>query len=283
MTTDGAALRTTVVAGGFEFRALTAGPDDGPLVLLLHGFPQTSLCWTQTLATLAAAGYRAVAPDQRGYSPEANPSAVGAYRIPELVDDVIDIARSLGAPRFHLVGHDWGGTVAWTLAGAHPSHVLSLTVLSTPHTAALARALRGAGQRVRMAYVPVLQAPWVAEAAFDRAGGAIAEQLLVASGLPLDVARRDVESIREVGARGPLNWYRALRGGAARAKPVQVPTLYAWGSRDVAFGRSAAELTERHVSGAYHFVELQGGTHWIPDLHWEDIADLVLDHLRDAS
>lgn len=283
MTTTGAAERTTVAAGGFEFRARIAGPHDGELVVLLHGFPQSSRCWTDALTTLAGAGYRVVAPDQRGYSPGATPAAVAAYRIPELAGDVVEIAQSLGARRFHVVGHDWGGTVAWNLASSHARHLLSLTAIATPHTAALARALHGARQRARMAYIPVLQMPLLAEAAFERAGGLVAQQLLVATGLPRALARRDVAAMRQVGARGPLNWYRALRRGALpRVKQVSVPTLYVWGTHDVAFGREAAELTERHVSGPYHFMELQGATHWIPDLHWDDIADVVLGHIRDA-
>jgi pimeloyl-ACP methyl ester carboxylesterase len=273
--------RTTVTAGGFELSALTAGAADAPLVVLLHGFPQSSRCWEHALHTLADAGYRVVAPDQRGYSPAANPHEIAAYRIDELVGDVIDIAGAWGRRRFHIVGHDWGGTVAWAVAAEHPNRVASLTAVSTPHTAALARALRRARQRARMAYIPVLQLPWIGEAAFERLGGALAVQALVAAGLPRDIARRDVAAMRAVGPRGPLNWYRALRlGGAPRAKSVQVPTLYVWSTCDVAFGREAAELTERHVNGPYHFVELRGASHWIPDLHWDDTADLVLEHLR---
>ena len=100
-------------ARGLAFDALAAGPPTGELVVLLHGFPQTSACWTLLLETLAAAGYRAVAPDQRGYSPTARPTTVSAYRLPELVADVAAIADRLYAGTFHLVGHDWGGVVAW--------------------------------------------------------------------------------------------------------------------------------------------------------------------------
>ena len=284
MATHGAAERTTVAAAGLEFRALVAGPPDGEVVVLLHGFPQSSLCWAAAVATLAGAGYRVIAPDQRGYSPGANPAAVAAYRIPELVGDVMEVARSQGTSRFHVVGHDWGGTVAWALAAAHPEHTVSVTALGTAHPAALARALHGARQRARMAYIPVLQLPLLAEAAFERAGGAVAEHLLVATGLPRGLARRDVAAIRAVGARGPLSWYRALRAGRVpRVGSVAIPTLYVWGTGDVAFGREAAELTERHVTGPYHFLELEGASHWMPDLHWDDISDIVIEHLSAAA
>ena len=276
--------RTTVPAAGFEFDALTAGPAGGPLVLLLHGFPQSSECWRAALASLGDAGFRAVAPDQRGYSPGASPRGVPAYRVGELTRDVVDIAAALGAERFHLIGHDWGGTVAWALAGDEPQRVLSLTAVSTPHTAALARALRGRRQRARMAYIPVLRLPHVPEALFQTAGGAVAEQALVATGLPRPLVRRDIASLRRAGPSGPLNWYRAL-GLEPRphVNDVSAPTLFVWGTDDVAFGREAAERTADHVTGPYHFVELQGASHWIPDLHWDDIEDLVLAHLREAS
>ena len=279
--------RTSVRARGLEFDALTAGPKDGPLVLLLHGFPQTSACWTGALQTLGRAGWHAVAPDQRGYSPGANPEDVAAYRVSELARDAGAIATALGAERFHLVGHDWGGTVGWALAGAEPSRVLSFTSVSTPHTLALARALRGTQQRTRMAYVPVLQLPRVAEVLFATAGGVVIEQALVATGLPRRLARRDVGALRRVGAGGALNWYRALRlsrdDEIARPREVSVPTLFVWGTNDVAFGREAAEATQRYVTGPYHLLELVGASHWIPDLNWDEIADVVLAHLADAS
>src|SRR5919109_4099069 len=138
------------------------GPPAGELVVLLHGFPQTSACWTPLLESLAAAGYRAVAPDQRGYSPRARPATVAAYRLPELVADVLAMADRLGTERIHLVGHDWGGVVAWRLAGQHPERVATLTALSTPHPRAFARALVGV-QALRSAYLPVFRAPRLAE------------------------------------------------------------------------------------------------------------------------
>ena len=276
---------TTIAAGGFRFRARAAGPSDGELVMLLHGFPQSSACWTQALETLGAAGYRAVAPDQRGYSPGARPEGVEGYRMSALVADVTRIAEALGHRQFHVIGHDWGATVAWSLAATRPERLASLTALSTPHTAALALALRGPVQRAKFAYMALLQTPWIGEASLTLRGGVLGrfvmEQALVASGLPRDLARRDLDALLAVGVTGPLNWYRALRlrGERVPVDEVTVPTLFVWGSRDVALGRQAAEATEEFVNGEYHFVDLEGATHWIPDLHWDDTADLVLEHL----
>ena len=137
-----------------RFDALAAGPADGELVLLLHGFPQTGTCWLDAVNALADSGYRAVAPSQRGYSRGARPVGVEAYTLTELCADVLAMAAALGSERFHVVGHDWGGSVAWALAGEHPEVVASLTAVSTPHSAALRKALRRPPQRMRMAYIP---------------------------------------------------------------------------------------------------------------------------------
>jgi pimeloyl-ACP methyl ester carboxylesterase len=150
-------------ARGLVFDGLAAGPPAGELVVLLHGFPQTCACWIQVLEALAGAGYRAVAPDQRGYSPKARRTIVQAYRMPELVADVVAIADRLDAETFHLVGHDWGGVVAWRLAGRHPERVATLTAVSTPHPRAFARALVAGTQALRSAYIPVFRLPRLAE------------------------------------------------------------------------------------------------------------------------
>jgi pimeloyl-ACP methyl ester carboxylesterase len=115
--------RIQIPVGEDVFDASVAGPEDGEVVLLLHGFPQTSWSWRHQLQALGDAGYRAVAPDQRGYSPGARPEEVERYAIPALVGDVIAIADELGAHRFHLVGHDWGAAVAWQVAGRHPDRL----------------------------------------------------------------------------------------------------------------------------------------------------------------
>jgi pimeloyl-ACP methyl ester carboxylesterase len=136
----------TIVTPEGRFTAEVAGPPDGPLVVMLHGFPQTRPTWRHQVPALARAGFRVIAPDQRGYSPGVRPAPtdLAAYRIERLVADVLDLAgAAVGgrAPRFHLVGHDWGGQVAWVLAAQHPERVLSLAVLSRPHPAAFLRAI----------------------------------------------------------------------------------------------------------------------------------------------
>ena len=141
----------TVAANGLDVHALACGPDDGPLVLLLHGFPECALGWRHQLTALGAAGLRAVAPDQRGYGGTDKPIGVRAYAIDRLADDIVELAAALGQRRFMLVGHDWGGIVAWHLASTRPSS--SAWPSSTRRTSASPRASHAAtrcnGSRAR--------------------------------------------------------------------------------------------------------------------------------------
>jgi pimeloyl-ACP methyl ester carboxylesterase len=141
------ARRLSITTPEGRFTADLAGPADGALVLLLHGYPQTRHTWRHQVPALGVAGYRAVAPDQRGYSPGMRPDpaqGLAAYGIDRLVQDVLDLADASGSADrpFHLVGHDWGGHVAWVTAHRHPGRLRSLTVLSRPHPAAFRRAFK---------------------------------------------------------------------------------------------------------------------------------------------
>jgi pimeloyl-ACP methyl ester carboxylesterase len=265
-------------ANGLSFETLIAGPDDGETVILLHGYPQSAASWQQTMEWLDGSGFRAIAPNLRGYSPGANPRDASAYSMDLLVDDVIGIADALGVGRFHLVGHDWGGGLAWSLAGSHPERLLSLTAVSTPHSAAMLEALRTSTQSLRSIYMGFFRVPRVPEAIMQ-AGNFVQLGIgLRMFGLPRESWHRDRAQLQRVGMRGPLNWYR---GATKRLRPrrVSVPTLYIWGRRDPFLGRRAAELTANYVTGDYRFEELNAG-HWIPDRNAGDLQRLLGDHLR---
>src|SRR3954463_5947524 len=137
--------RTITTGPGLTFDVLTAGPPNAPLVLLLHGFAESFHTWRSQVVALAAAGYRAVAPHQRGYSPDARPNTADAsnYEFDKLIGDAMNIAAACGQAdrRFHLVGHDWGGSIAWGIADKYPERLASLTVLSRPHPVAFNKAL----------------------------------------------------------------------------------------------------------------------------------------------
>lgn len=247
------------------------GPADGEPLVLLHGFPQDGTSWDRALPDLHAAGLRTLVPDQRGYAAGARPRGRSDYRLELLVGDVLALLDAAGLSRAHVAGHDWGGIVAWALASAHPDRVATLTVASTPHPGALGRSLFSSPQALRSAYVGLFQLPRLPEALL----GPRLEALLRRSGLPAEDARRYAARMREPGAlTGALNWYRALPLSRLRTGPVGVPTTYAWGRRDGALGRRAAELTAEHVVGPYRFEELAAG-HWLPETRPQDLARLI--------
>ena len=273
---------------GLTFDVAVGGPQDGRPVVLLHGFPQDSSSWDRVVEHLHEAGCRTYRPDQRGYSPGARPEAVDDYRMSHLVGDVVALLDAAGIDRVHLVGHDWGGGVAWAVAGEVPARVATLTVLSTPHPAALSWAFAHAGQARKSWYMGVFQIPAVPELFVSSRF----RKLFVGSGMsPEDAERYARRFSTRASLRGPINWYRAsglvegfvaaLKAGVTRAPqpsgppPVTVPTTYIWGSHDVALGREAAERTSRYVTGPYSFVELDA-SHWLPEERPADVARLIL-------
>jgi len=278
---------TRIAVGDLTFDARIDGPEGGTGVLLLHGFPQTSLAWSAALPALAGAGYRACAFDQRGYSPDARPAEVEAYRIPDLVGDVLGVADALGFDRFHLVGHDWGGAVAWQVAGRHADRVLTLTVVSTPHPAAFGAALAGelgGDQQQRSGYIEMFRAPDSQDQflANDAQG---LRMLFGVSGMPEGGGDRYVEALGTPEALGAaLNWYRAadltLVEGVG---PITMPTMYIWSTADPALGREPAEATGAHVAGPYRFEVLEGVGHWVPEAAPDRMNALLIDHLTAAS
>ena len=260
-----------------------SGGTDREVAVLLHGWPQDHTAWDRVTPLLVAGGLRVLAPDQRGYSPGARPPGTAAYRMGELVADVAALLDEAGVARAHLVGHDWGGSVAWAFAERHPERLASLTVLSTPHHRALACAFRHADQARRSSYMVAFQVPLVPELVLRRT----LPRVLRGSGLPEPDIQRYAARFREPGAAGAgLAWYRALRnplrgngsgrsGELSAARRITVPTTYLWGRGDPALGRAAAERTARWVASDYRFVELDAG-HWLPETRPDDVAAAIL-------
>jgi pimeloyl-ACP methyl ester carboxylesterase len=274
-----------VAANGYTFSARTAGPTDGRPVLLLHGFPQTSWCWRAQLEALGAAGFRAVAPDQRGYSAGARPSEVADYGSGHLVADVLALADTLEMETFDLVGHDWGGMVSWLAAARHPDRVRSVTVVSTPHPLALRLALYGDDpeQASMAASMDAFRQPDVPERLLlgPEGSGSGLRQLLTASGLAAEAVDTYVAALRVPGAlTAALHWFRAMSGDEVAHLPtVMVPTLYVWSTADAALGRTAAEATAVYVRGPYTYVVLEDVSHWIPEMASDRLAESLLAHL----
>jgi pimeloyl-ACP methyl ester carboxylesterase len=271
---------TTYDHDGLTFAVDDSG-GDGEVVVLLHGFPQTKACWHAVTPQLVAAGHRVLAPTQRGYSPGARPSRRRDYAMRLLVDDVLALADAAGAGRIHVVGHDWGGAVGWSLGADHPDRLASLTVLTTPHPAAMQRAMLTSSQALKSSYMVFFQLPRVPEALFrSERGGRLVLDAFERSGLSADDARRHLGELREGALPYALNWYRAIPFGARSAPgAVEVPTLYVYATGDVALGRKAADLTAEHVAGPYRYEVLEGASHWLPEEEPDRVAALVLEHV----
>ncbi|GAA1966750.1 alpha/beta hydrolase [Catenulispora subtropica] len=278
-----------VTIGGYEFTTTEEGPQGGPPVVLLHGFPQTSASWQAASRVMAAEGLRTIAPDQRGYSPGARPQQVESYHMAHLVSDVIGLLDALGLPSAHLVGHDWGAIVAWHAAAWHPERFRTLTAVSIPHLRAMSEVLAAGGpqaeeQRQRSAYIQLF-----------RMEGGKAEDVLLAnnaralhdlfSPLPEVAILPHYAALSQRPAlTAALNWYRAMDMRSFATLPnVKLPTTFVWSTEDLAVGRASAEGCAHCVEGPYRFVELEGVSHWIPDQAPVEVARAVADRVRSVD
>jgi pimeloyl-ACP methyl ester carboxylesterase len=278
---------STITTPSGHFTVATAGPDDASLVILLHGYPQTRHTWRYQIPALGAAGYRAVAPDQRGYSAGVRPDPakeLAAYAVDRLVQDVLDLADAAGARGrpFHLVGHDWGGHVSWVTAYRYPERIRSLAILSRPHPAAFRRAFRENADdqqhrsRHHKAFHDPATGPRLLEDGARRLRARLAEQ-----GVSAAAADEYLSVLGEPAAlEAALAWYRAAGTlTAVEVGAVSVPTLYVWGDRDATVGPTAARLTADFVSGPFRFEALAGVGHFVTDEAPAAVTSLLLSHL----
>jgi pimeloyl-ACP methyl ester carboxylesterase len=257
------------------FDAVAAGPRNGRKVLLLHGFPELGIMWEHQLQALAAAGYHAVAPDQRGYSPGVRPGKIEDYRLDYGVDDVVAMADALGWRRFDLVGHDWGAAVSWIAAARYARRVRSLTAVSVPHLGAFADALRNDPvQREMSTYMDTFRLPTP-----------IPENKILASGplkIPGAPPERVAEYFRRLSEPGALtamlNWYRANDFTGYEQK-VSVPTLFIASTEDPVVAPSGVHATRDWVTGPYRLVNLPGIGHNVPEQAASTTSALLLAHL----
>ena len=268
---------------GLSFTADVAGPAGGVLVLLLHGFPESRHSWRAALPALATAGYRAVAPDQRGYSPGARPDPANLdnYLFDSLVADAIDIADASGAAgqRFHLVGHDWGGQVSWGVADKHPERLASLTVLSRPHPLSFRRALQeDADQKNRSRHHGKFLEPDTADMLLADDAKRMREGLFGQS--PESVKQHLGILGSKPALEAALAWYRANKGLSGDFGAIRVPTLYIWGDADATVGAHAAHGTGDFVEAAYAMEVLPGVGHFVMDQGAGRATELLLAHLK---
>lgn len=268
--------RIDIRANGRRFEVLAAGPSDGPLVVFLHGFPELNLTWRHQLEALAEIGYRAVAPNQRGYGKS---DRFGPYDPFALSDDVAAIIRKLGYECAVVVGHDWGGGVAWTVAMRHPEVVSKLIVMNCPPMAVHAMDLiRNPGQLRKSSYMLYFQIPRIPERALSKnSAEKVVTSLIAGSRIrsawePVEIEATKVAFGTPGGLSGPLGWYRALfrnpRQLRALAKlKVTAPTLVIWGMQDRFLGSElvAPDKLERVMAPGRvaEFVPLPESGHFV--------------------
>lgn len=252
---------------------------------MLHGYPQTRDTWREQIPALAQAGYRVIAPNQRGYSAGARPAAsdLSQYHFDHLVNDALEIADAAGiaASRFHLVGHDWGGQVAWGVADRHPERLASLTILSRPHPTAFARALQApdGDQKHRSRHHRAFLDPNTAHLLLEENARRL-RSTLIHGGVPAAAVDRYLDVLADSQAlESALAWYRASRDLKADIGLIQVPTLYLWGDADATVGPAAAHGTGEQVRAAYRMEVLPGIGHFATDQIPDTVNRLLLEHL----
>ncbi|GGD16178.1 alpha/beta fold hydrolase [Aureimonas glaciei] len=257
-----------VDTGLVKLHVACVGPPDGQPIILLHGFPDHWIGWKHQIPALAAAGYRLIIPDQRGYNTSDKPAGVRAYALGRLVEDISLLARAMEIERFHLIGHDWGGIVAWALAAERPAQVKKLVILNAPHPDALfGYALRSPTQFLRSAYVGFFQFPWLPEALLAARGSKVLERAVVGMARPGAFSAEDLALYRQAWRQpraltSMLNWYRALRYRPSYPEMIKTPTLVLWGRKDTALEPGLADASARRCTDA-RVVFLPEATHWL--------------------
>lgn len=278
-------VERTVATNGINLHVVEAGPPEGPLVLLLHGFPEFWRAWGRQLDLLAAAGLRVWAVDQRGYNLSDKPAGVDAYNLNVLSDDVVGLLDAAGVARAAIVGHDWGAAVAWWTANRYPERVTRMVAISVPHPVVLQRQLRKSWrQRLRSSYIAFFQIPALPEAMLRAGNWRSLVRTVRDSARPRTFSEEDFATLRDAwlqpGAMtAMLNWYRAVRK-TPRLPSLHIapPTLIIWGADDNFIGREAAVASAALCADArLEFIE--HATHWVHHEEPEIVGRLLLDFL----
>ncbi|HEY7350487.1 MAG TPA: alpha/beta hydrolase [Ktedonobacterales bacterium] len=277
---------TTITTNGIRLHAAIKG-ERGPLVVLLHGFPECWYSWRQYLHPLAEAGFRAAAPDMRGYNLSDKPEGVLNYQLPILTSDVMGLIQALGEQKAIIVGHDWGGVVAWRFAMEYPEAVEKLVICNAPHPARMQAELRHVRQLRKSWYVFFFQLPWLPEALLGRNLALFLERGMRGSAVRKSAISDDdlrvyAEALSQPGAlRAAINYYRAVvRWGIYLPNlPITAPTLLIWGEEDIALGKQLVVGTERYVRNLrVHAIPNCG--HWVQQEAADEVKQVLLDFLR---
>ena len=277
----------TLHNGTIELHAVAAGPPDGPVVILLHGFPEFWYSWHKQIAPLADAGFRVIVPDQRGYNISSKPRGAANYALSHLTSDVLAIADQLDTEKFFLAGHDWGAAVAWSVALLHPQRVAKLAILNVPHPSVMLRYLKSNLRQIRRSwYMFLLQLPLLPELVFSAFDFRFGKNALLNSSRPNTFSSDDLALYRAAWSQpgaltATMNWYRA----AARHRTkfpdstVHVPTRILWGERDAFLLSEMAHDSLRYCDSAELYT-FANASHWLQHEEPVRVSELLVDFFR---
>ena len=276
-----------IKANGFEFVCRTVGtPSDGEAVVLLHGFPETSHMWEETMQHLHQQGFYCIAPDMRGYSPNARPKGVKNYGIEAIVNDIIAIAAAKNIKQFHLIGHDWGAAIGWAITGIHPDKITSWIAMSVPHIKALAEAVKTDPEQKKMSgYARTFQLKLIPELALKANDFKRLKKECWYLSSPEQIKAYKAVFSQKNALTAVLNYYRnnwnkmERIATELRVDAIETPTTFIWGNKDVALGRKGVEGTPVYMKGPYELVELDA-SHWLIQDAKEEVLKAIDKHLN---
>jgi len=284
---------TFIETNGIKLHIVMAGPEDGQPVFLLHGFPEFWYGWRKQISALARAGYRVIVPDQRGYNLSDKPKGIRAYSAGTLINDILGLADALGYAKFRLVGHDWGGAVAWSLAIRHPERLHKLGILNVPHPSVMFNFLRrGDPEQLRRSwYMFAFQVPWLPEYILRKNNWRAVGRALRASGKLHTFTNEDIKEYKKAWSQpgamtAMINWYRAMMCAMLRRRRpktrgnsrVKVPVLMLWGMKDVALSHRMARLSIDYCENG-QLVLFEDATHWVQHDEAENVNQYLLEFL----
>lgn len=273
-----------VPTNGITLHVVQSGPQDGPLVMLLHGFPEFWYGWHRQIPALTAAGYRVWAPDQRGYNLSDKPRRVADYQMTALVADIVGLLDAAGHERVYLVGHDWGAAVAWNLAAYHPDRLVQVVIINVPHPHVMGQELRRNPRQLSKSwYIFFFQLPWVPEQLLNLSKGRLAEYALRGTSRRGTFSNEDLGFYRAAWARprgftSMINWYRAAARYARQLEPpsrVRVPVHIVWGKRDAFLTANMAQKSLAWCE-AGQLTYFNKATHWVQHEEAEAINQLLV-------
>jgi pimeloyl-ACP methyl ester carboxylesterase len=268
-----------------------AGSGDAPLVVLLHGFPEFWFGWRAQIASLAAAGFRVVAPDTRGYNLSSKPEGFKEYGVDLLAADIRGLIGELGAESALLVGHDWGGSIAWTVAMNHPEVVDRLAILNAAHPRRLSQGLKHPSQLRKSWYFFFFATPGLPEEVVHLRDWHFFRHFLEDANPPYtpeEIERYEEAWSQPGAAAGMINYYRASvrqsqKEAAAKLRPISAPTLVIWGERDSYLGSDLAEPERDDVPNLDRVERLPDASHWVHHDEAERVNQLLIDFFAPAA